>query len=91
MDSFQGAADETVKIPDDFYSLNNRIRIIGTVEDDSKYYTESMIPNPKQVITYYSYEILKPANVYGPLYYSGQKELPDDTTEVILRSHIEIK
>ncbi len=85
------ASDQKVKIPNDYYYCGNRIRILGTVEDDSIYHIESMIPNRKQVITYYSYEILKPATVYGPLYYCGLKVLPDDTSELILRSHIVIK
>lgn len=75
-----------IELDENFFAFNNCVRFIGKVHIDNEYPTESQIPQKKQILTYYSYKVLLPAKVYGPLYRIGEREIPTDSNEMIMRS-----
>ena len=76
--------------PDILYH-GNTVKFFAYWEEDPHYYTQSLIPTKKRVLTYFGYEVIKPAKIWGPLYYSGETELPSDTVEMINRSQLTIQ
>lgn len=85
---FAHPADPSVAIPDDLHRAGNRFLLYGTWEERPEYKTQSLIPTYKRVLTYYGYEVIKPAKMWGPLYHTGERQIPSDPEELILRSEI---
>jgi hypothetical protein len=69
----------------------NRIRLIGTERFENDLPLNTKLSDTIRVFTYYSYEILLPAKVYGPKHHTGKTELPSSTEELIETSVITIK
>ncbi|MFT4602265.1 MAG: hypothetical protein ACI857_002451 [Arenicella sp.] len=80
-----------VEIHPDIHYQGNKIRFIGYWEEDPDYYTQSLIPTKKRVLTYFGYEVIKPVRVWGPKYHSGETELPNGTEEMINTSQLTIR
>jgi len=88
---FIKAAFEEVELHPDLYNSGNKIKFIGYWEEDPDYYTQSSIPTKKRVLTYFGYEVIKPARVWGPQYWTGMTELPSDTLELSMASQLTIR
>jgi hypothetical protein len=82
---FLREGDNVLSIEDLSYTANSRIRFFGKVEDEPDYYTQSEIPQRKQVITYFGYEVILPLTVYGPYYDTEKYEIPSDTSATMIR------
>ena len=82
---FLREGENVMSIEDFSYTPHSRIRFFGKVQDEPDYYTQSEIPQRKQVITYYGYEVILPLTVYGPYYDTGEFETPSDTSVTMVR------
>lgn len=68
-----------------------KARFIGKSYFDNNRKLNTPLSDTIRVFKYYAYEVLLPTMVYGPLYYTGQTELPDGKEELIQRSIITLK
>src|SRR5690606_25144671 len=50
----------------------NKIRLIGTSHFENDLRLNTRLSDTVRVFTYYAYELLLPAKVYGPRYHSGK-------------------
>ena len=72
----------------EFGTRSIKARFIGKSYFDNNRELNTPLSDTIRVFKYYAYEVLLPAMVYGPLYYTGKTELPGDTEELIQRSVI---
>lgn len=83
--------NDEILLSENFGVFDNRIKLIGTWHFENDMHLNTKLSDTIRVFTYYSYEVLLPAKVYGPLYHSGKTELTGSTGELIQRSVITVK
>lgn len=83
--------NEEVKLNDEIGAFRNRVRFIGRTYFDNNRSLKTKLSDTIRVFEYYAYEVLSPVQVYGPLYKTGDTEIPGDTEELILPSIITLK
>lgn len=84
---------DNIKIDSRICTFENEIQVIGKLKTTKGIPSNSdstIFSLPGNVFTYYSYKVLFPVTVYGPLYRSEKNEIPNDSNELIISSKINI-
>jgi hypothetical protein len=84
-------ADSSIQLNEHVGVFRNRVKLIGRYRFENDLRLNTHLSDTIRVFTYYAYEVLLPIRVYGPLYYSGKTELPNDDEEMVVRAVIEIR
>lgn len=84
---------DNIKIDSRICTFENEIQVIGKLKTTKGIPSNSdstIFSLPGNVFTYYSYKVLFPLTVYGPLYHSEKSEIPNDSNELMISSKINI-
>lgn len=75
--------------------LNAKVKFIGRHYKVKGWPANTQFINPEppagNVFRYYAYELLLPAEMFGPLYHTGKREIPSDPEELIMATILKIK